>query len=104
MVTDALMMKMLRDKIFGKGGGCGCCGTQIVGSRQIDVSGTKAGIVGHDQTIQEYLKRGKKPEDLTGDELLKDLKKLNFIAEGAEEAYKKAFLREYERFFEARKR
>lgn len=96
-------MTMLKDKIFGKGSSCGCCGTQIVGSRQIDVGGRKVGILGLDETFKEYLKRGKKPEDLTGNELLEDLKKFNFIAEGAEEVYKKAFLREYLRFFEARK-
>lgn len=95
---------MLKDKIFGKGSSCGCCGTQIVGSRQIEVRGRKVGILGLDETFQEYLKRGKKPEDIAGDELLKDLKKFNFIAEGAEEVYKKAFLREYQSFFEARKR
>lgn len=94
---------MLKDKIFGKGSSCGCCGIQIVGSSQIEVGGRKVGILGLDETFKEYLKRGKKPEDLTGDELLEDLKKLNFIAEGAEEAYKMAFLREYQRFFEARK-
>jgi len=32
------------------------------------------------------------------------LKKLNFIAEGAEEMYKKAFLAEYQRYYEARKK
>ncbi len=97
-------MAMFKDKIFGKGSSCGCCGTQIVGSRQINVGGRNVGVLGLDETFKEYLKMGKKPEDLTGDELLKDLKKLNFIAEGAEEVYKKAFLREYQRSFEAGKR
>ena len=95
---------MLKDKIIGKSSSCGCCGTQIVGSRQINVGGHNVGILGLDETFQEHFKRGKGPKDLTGDELLKDLKRLNFIAEGAEEIYKKAFLREYQRFFEARKR
>ena len=99
----SLVMFMLKDKIFGKGCSCGCCGTQIVGSRQIEVSGRKVGILGLGETFQEYLKNGTKPEDLTGNELLKDLKKFNFIAEGAEEAYKRAFLREYQMFFESKK-
>ncbi len=99
-----LVVAMLKDKIFGKGSSCGCCGTRIVGSRQINVGGRNVGILGLDETFQEYLKVGKKPEELTGDELLKDLKKLNFIAESAEEVYKKAFLREYQKFFEARTR
>ena len=35
---------------------------------------------------------------------VEELKKLNFIAEGAEEMYKTAFLAEYLRYFEARKK
>ena len=57
-----------------------------------------------DETFQEYFKKGKTPEDSTGDELVEDLKKLNFIAEGAENMYKEAFLREYQRFYESRKK
>ena len=58
------------------------------------------GITGMDETFQEYFKKGKKPEDSTGNELVEDLKKLNFIADGAEEMYKKAFLIEYQRYYE----
>jgi len=73
----------LKDKIFGdKSSGCGCCGTRIVGLRQVNVGGRSTGIMGLDETFQEYFKKGKKPEDSTGDELVEDLKKLNFIAEG----------------------
>ena len=57
-----------------------------------------------DETFQEYFKMGKTPVDSTGNELVEDLKKLNFIAEGAEEMYKKAFLIEYQRYCEARKK
>lgn len=94
---------MLKDKLFGnKSSGCGCCGTRIVGLRPINVGGRSIGIMGLDETFQEYFKKGKKPEDSTGDELVEDLKKLNHIAEGAEEIYKKAFLREYQMYCEAR--
>ena len=100
-----LMIAMLKDKIFGKdSSSCGCCGTRIVGLRQINVGGRSTGIMGLDETFQEYFKKGKKPEDSTGNELVEDLKKLNFIAEGAEEMYKKAFLMEYQRYYEARKK
>ena len=96
---------MLKDKIFGnKSSDCGCCGTRIVGLRQINVGGRSTGIMGLDETFQEYFKKGKKPEESTGNELVEDLKKLNFIAEGAEEMYKKAFLMEYQRYYEARKK
>jgi len=100
-----LVMAMFKDKNLGKcGDGCGCCGTHIVAHRQINVGGRSVGILGLDETFQEYFKNGKKPEDSTGDELVKDLKKLNFIVEGAEEIYKKAFLREYLRYYEAETR
>jgi len=96
---------MLKDKIFGsKSSDCGCCGTRIVGLRQINVGGRSTGIMGLDETFQEYFKKGKKPEDATGHELVEDLKKLNFIAEGTEEMYKEAFLREYQRYYENKKR
>ncbi len=95
----------LKDKIFGDKASSGCCcGTRIVGLRQINVGGRNTGIMGMDETFQEYFKKGKKPEDSTGDEMVEDLKKLNFIAEDAEKMYKEAFLREYQRFYESRKK
>ena len=57
--------------------------------------------MGLDETLKEYFQKGKKPDDAVGDELVKDLKKLNFIAEGAEAIYKEAFLGEYQRYYEA---
>jgi hypothetical protein len=101
-----LVVAVLKDRIFGGGSssGCGCCGTRIIGLRQVNVGGRGVGIAGMDETFQEYFKKGKKPEDSTGDDLVNDLKKLNFIADGAEEMYKVAFLREYQRFYEAGKR
>lgn len=96
---------MFKYKIFGSDkSSCGCCGTRIVGLREVNVGGRSVGIMGMDETFQDYFKKGKKPEDSTGDELVNDLKKLNFIAEGAEGMYKEAFLREYKRYYEAQKR
>jgi hypothetical protein len=100
-----LVVAMLRDKIFGKeSSNCGYCGTHIVGLRQVNVGGRSTGIMGMDETFQEYFKKGKKPDDSIGNELVEDLKKLNFIADGAEEMYKNAFLIEYQRYYEARKK
>jgi hypothetical protein len=105
MKTDMFPVKAMLDKIFGKGNSNGsCCGTRIVGLRQINVGGRSVGIMGMDETFQEYFKNGKKPEGSIGDELVEDLKKLNFIAGGTEEMYKQAFLREYQRYYEVRKK
>ncbi len=86
-------------------GGGGCCGgPRIVSVRQIDVGGKKIGIKGLDETFEGYYNAGNKPEDLTGDELLAALKPMNPIAEGSEDAYKEAFLREYQKYYESRKK
>ncbi len=96
---------MFKNKIFGSNkSGCGCCGSRIVGLRQVNVGGRNVGIAGMDETFQEYFKKGKTPDDATGDELVNDLKKINFIAEGADGMYKDAFLREYKRYYEAQKK
>jgi hypothetical protein len=87
-IDTFLVIAMLKDKIFGKdSSSCGCCGTRIVGLRQVNVGELSTGIMGLDETFREYFKKGKKPEDGTGDELVVDLRKLNFIVEGAEEMY-----------------
>jgi len=90
------------DKIFGEKESDCCCSTRIVGLRQINVGGRSTGIMGLDETFKEYFKNGKRPDDAVGNGLVEDLKKLNFIAEGAEEMYKEAFLREYQRYYETR--
>jgi len=62
----------LKDKIFGdKSSGCGCCGTRIVGLRQVNVGGRSTGIMGLDETFQEYFKKERNPRILQGMSLLK---------------------------------
>lgn len=100
-----LVIAMFKNKIFRSDkSGCGCCGTRIVGLRQVNVGGRNVGIAGIDETFQEYFKKGKIPDEATADNLVIDLKKLNFIAEGSEGMYKEAFLREYKRYYEAQKK
>jgi hypothetical protein len=60
--------------------------------------------MGLDEALQDFFKKGMKPEDSTGSELVEELKKANFIADGVEEMYKIAFLAEYQRYWEARKK
>ena len=82
LISICSSIAMLKDKIFGnKSSGSGCCGTRIVSLRQVNVGGRSIGIQGLDETFQEYFKMGKTPVDSTGNELVEDLKKLNFIAE-----------------------
>lgn len=92
---------MWKDKIFGKRE-C-CCGTKIVGVRQVNVGGNCVGIAGINDVFEELYKAGKTPEDSTGDELVEILGKNNFIPDESKSLYKSAFLMEYKRFYEARK-
>ncbi|MDY6985738.1 MAG: hypothetical protein SVE93_04965 [Candidatus Thermoplasmatota archaeon] len=86
-------------------GDSSCCGgRRIVSVRQIDVGGKKIGIKGLDETLEGYYYAGNKPEDLTGDELIAALGQMNPIEEGSEDAYKEAFLREYRKYYESRKK
>jgi len=93
---------MWKDKIFGKRE-C-CCGTKIVGVRQVNVGGNCVRIAGMDEVFEEFYKNGKIPDDSTGNELVEVLGKDNFIPDGSKSLYKSAFLNEYQRFYEARKR
>ncbi|MGC9444284.1 MAG: hypothetical protein ACP5E9_05065 [Candidatus Methanospirareceae archaeon] len=89
-------------RLFGGRSGC-CCGPAIVSVRQIAVDGVEVGIKGLDETFEEYYYAGKKPEDLTGDELIEALGRLNYIPAGSAGAYKEAFLREYRKYYTGRK-
>lgn len=86
-------------RLFGGGSSC-CCGLAIVSVRKIDVGGVEVEIKGLNETFEEYYYAGKKPEDLTGDELIEGLGELNHIAAGSAGAYKEAFLREYRKYYE----
>lgn len=92
---------MWKDKIFGKSE-C-CCGTKIVGLRQVKVGSNSVGITGMDEVFERFYKEGKAPEDSTGNELVEALGKYNFIPEESKGIYKSAFLREYQSFYDARK-
>jgi hypothetical protein len=90
---------------------CGCgqrkvtlmnCGCELKDSNitQIDVDGNIVGIVGLRDILKWFYIKGYKPEDLTGDELLEEIRKLNYIPKGCEEIYKDAILREYKKYYE----
>jgi len=81
-------------------GGGSCCGPTIVGVRQIDVNGFEVGIKGLDEIFDSFYSAGNKPEDLTGDELIETLGKMNYIPAGSKDSYKEAFLKEYRKYYE----
>lgn len=90
-------------ELSNQSGGCCCC-TAIIGAKQIDVGGSIVGIYGLEEIFQIYHHEGRTPDDLSGDELLEELGKSNYLAEDRKEAYKAAFLKEYERYFDVKKR
>jgi hypothetical protein len=61
-------------------------------------------IEGLDDVFQEYFKKGRTPDEMTGAEMIKDIRKLNFIPEDAEDLYNEAFLKEYYSYYNARKK
>ena len=60
-------------------------------------------IEGLDDIFQEYLEKGKTPEEMIGADLIKDVRKQNFIPEDAEDLYDEALLREYLSYYNATK-
>jgi len=94
---------MSNDKFFTrKSSCCDCCGKRVIGFRPVRIGGCCLEIEGLDDVFEEYSKGGKVPEDRTGDQLVFDLRKLNFIPEDAEDLYKEAFLREYRSYLKAK--
>jgi len=80
------------------------CGCELKDSNvvHIDVGGNIIGIVGLKDILKWFYNKGYKPEDLTGDDILEEVKKLNYIPNGAEKIYKDALLREYKKYYEFR--
>jgi hypothetical protein len=102
-VGEGKTKSFLKRLFSGGSGGCSCSGPAIVGSRYVSIEGSIVSIKGLDETFRKCRDAGKKPDDLTGYELLKTLEKMNRIDELKREAYREALLREYRRHCESKK-
>ena len=60
-------------------------------------------IEGLDDIFQEYLEKGRTPDAMIGADMIKDIRKQNFVPEDAEYLYDEALLREYLSYYNATK-
>jgi NAD-dependent dihydropyrimidine dehydrogenase PreA subunit len=73
-------------------------------SKLIKIDGKLIGIVGTDEIFTELFEADKEPAKELESYLLDKLKEHNYIPKGKEQSYAQAFLKEYERFCNEKKR
>jgi hypothetical protein len=94
------VIEMAKDNLFGrKSSCCDCCGKRTIGFRQVKVGSCCMEIEGLEDIFREYTKKGMTPDEVTGAEMIKDIRALNFIPEDAEDLYKEALLKEYKSYY-----
>jgi hypothetical protein len=90
--------KNLIGKLIGSDKSC-CCGPSIVSVRTITVDDKEMEIAGLDKEFEKYISEGKTPENLDGDEVIRNLEKINVITEIEVEKFKAAILKEYRKYW-----
>ncbi len=70
-------------------------GPSIVCIRKIKVEDKDMEIAGLDEEFEKYYSEGKTPENLDGEEIIRNLEKINVIPEEEVEKLKAAILKEY---------
>lgn len=91
--------KNLLGKLIGSDKSCCCCGPSIVSVRKIKVEGKDMEIAGLEEEFEKYVSEGKTPEDLDGEEVIRNLGKINVIPEEEIEKLKAAILKEYRKYW-----
>jgi hypothetical protein len=72
----------------------------ISGLRLITLpGGSKAGLMGLDQIFEDLYKGEVKPDDETAAEIVRRLRKQNYITPSIRHLYEEALLKEYEKYF-----
>lgn len=62
------------------------------------------GLVGLDEIFEKLYQMGKKPDELSKQNLLNETKKHNYIPKGIEKKYEDTLLREYKSFYESKEK
>lgn len=84
--------------------GAGCCGPSIPGLRMFTFpDGSKAGVTGLDQILEDLFREGKEPDSETASEIVKRLASKNYIAPTTRKQYEDVLLKEYQKFYESKK-
>ena len=75
-----------------------------VGCHQVKVGKCSMEVKGLDELFHDYFEKGMTAEEIDGIEMIRNVRRQNFIPEDIEDLYEEALIKEYERYFESRKK
>ena len=87
-----------------KNGKKDCYYEWTVGCHQVKVGKCSMEVKGLDELFHDYFEKGITAEEIEGSEMIRDVKRQNFIPEDIEDLYEEALIKEYKRYFESRKK
>ncbi len=96
--------KNLLGKIIGTDKSCCCCGPSIVSVKKIKVDNKDMEIAGLDEEFEKQRAAGKTPKNIDREELVLNLTKINEIPEDKLEKFKISVLKEYEIYWQEKRK
>ena len=96
--------KNLLGKLVGSDKSCCCCGPSIVSVKKIKVDNKDMEIAGLDEEFEKNSSAGKAPENIDIEELVRNLTKINEIPEEGLDKLKVAVLKEYETYWQGKRK
>jgi hypothetical protein len=96
--------KNLLGKLLGNDKSCCCCGPSIVSVKKIKVDNKNMEIAGLDEEFEKQNAAGMTPENIDREELVRELAKINEIPEEELEKFKIAVLKEYETYWQEKRK
>lgn len=91
-------------KLVGSNKSCCCCGPSIVSVKKIKFDNKDMEIAGLDEEFKKYFSAGKAPENIDIEELIRNLLKLNEIPGEELDKFKSAVLKEYETYWQGKRK
>ena len=96
--------KNLLGKLIGNDKSCCCCSPSIVSVKKIKVDNKDMEIAGLDEEFEKYHAAGKTPYNIDSEELIRNLTKINEIPEGELDKFKVSVLKEYEIYWQEKRK
>lgn len=96
--------KNLLGKLLGNDKSCCCCGPSIVSVKKIKVDNKNMEIAWLDEEFEKQNAAGMTPENIDREELVRGLAKINEIPEEELEKFKIAVLKEYETYWQEKRK
>ncbi len=72
--------------------------------REVKIGRCRVEIVVLDDVFQKYFHNDRQPVEALGYEMIKDVREQNFVPEDTEDLYKEALIREYQSYYEVRRK